>query len=402
MPLTDAKIRGLKPDTKPRKYSDSGGLHLLVPTSGSKLWKLAYRWQGKQRTLALGSYPEVGLAAARGLAARAKAALAEGRDPGADEKAVLQAPTSDTFAAVALEWLAAQERVWDPAHSLRVGGRLRADVLPDLGDRPIDAISAPDVLRVVRKIEARGALDVAKRARQTVGAIFRYGIATGRCERDPAADLKGALLPSPRPQHMKALKVSDLPKFFAALRDYDGELQTALAIELTMRTMLRTSEVRFGRWEEIEGDLWRIPPERMKMSRPHLVPLVPQIERILADLRTIAGDSEWILPGSKGKPISANTMIFGLYRMGFHGRDRGATMHGMRSLASTVLNESALWSPDAIERQLAHVPGNAVRSAYNHAQYIDERRRMLSWYNDFLDAKGGNAPPADDLAELLG
>lgn len=396
MALTDARIRGLKPESKPRKYSDAGGLHLLVPTSGSKLWKLAYRWKGKQRTLSLGAYPEISLAVARGLARRAKEAIATGRDPAAEDKSVLTGPKTDTFGAVALEWLSAQERVWDPAHALRVGSRLRADVLPEIGDRPIDQISAPDVLRVIRKIEDRGAIDVAKRARQTIGAIFRYGVATGRCERDPAADLKGALKPAPRPQHMKALRVSDLPKFFAALRVYDGTRQTALAIELTMRTMLRTNEIRFGRWDEIEGDTWRIPGGRMKMHKEHLVPLVPQIQAILKELRQIAGPAEWILPGAKGAPISQNTMIFGLYRMGFHGRDRGATMHGMRSLASTTLNESGLWSPDAIERQLAHVPGNGVRRAYNHAEYLEERRKMLAWYNDFLDQH------SDDLGEILG
>lgn len=399
MPLTDIKIRGLKPDAVARKYSDAGGLHILVPPSGSKLWKLAYRFDGKQRTLSLGPYPAVKLAEARALASRAKEALAAGRDRASEGKAVLTAPTSDTFAAVALEWLAAQEKVWVRAHSLRVGSRLREDVIPIVGERPIEDITAPEILAVLRKIEDRGALDVAKRVRQSIGAIFRDGVATGRASRDPSADLKGALKPSPRVRHQKALKPTELPRFFHALRGYTGERQTALAIELTMRTMLRTNEIRFGRWEEIDGDLWRIPAERMKMSREHLVPLVPQTMRILKELRKIADGSEWIVPGVKGQPISQNTMIFGLYRMGFHGRDSGATMHGMRSLASTVLNESGLWTPDAIERQLAHVPGNGVRASYNHAVYLPERKLLIAWWNDWLDSK---SKPDSDLSELLG
>lgn len=395
MPLTDAACRGARADSKPKKIGDAGGLYLLVKPNGSRLWQMAYRYQGKQKTLSFGPYPATGLADARGLRDRAKRALADGFDPATHK--YIEKTDHDTFESVGREWLDAQATVWAPKYAPQVIRTFERDVFPMIGSRPIADIEATEILKVIRAVEARGAQDIAKRLRQKIGCIFRYGIATSRCKRDPAADLKGALKPPPKTRHMAALKAGDLPAFFQKLRAYDGEPQTALALELIMHVVVRTSELRFGKWDEIDGDLWRIPAERMKRSNDHLVPLTKQAQAILAKLQTLAGDSEWIVPGVRGKPISENTLLFSLYRMGYHSR---ATTHGFRSTFSTIANESGQWSADAIERQLAHVPGDAVRASYNRAQYLDERRRLLTWWSDYLDAAEAKGRTTD-LSDLL-
>lgn len=411
MALVDTALRGLKPQQKPKKYSDSGGLHLLVNPNGSKLWRLAYRFDGKQKTLALGVYPKVSLADARALRERAKKALADGIDPARNTNSATT--DHDTFEAIGREWLRAQEPTWAPKYAPQVFRQFERDVFPALGSRPITEIEPSEVLKVLRAVEARGAQDIAKRLRQKISAIFRYAIASDRAKHDPAANLKGALKPPPKTRHMAALKAGDMPEFMQRLLAFEGAAKTALALELVIHTMTRTNEVRFGRWAEVEGDLWRIPAERMKAQRDHIIPLSRQAKAILERLRALAGESEWIAEGTRGKPMSENTMLFALYRMGYHSR---ATTHGFRATASTILNESELWRPDAIERQLAHVPGDSVRSAYNAALYLDERTRMLQWWSDKLDEfeAVGKPSPADqenapseptidtDLSDLLG
>jgi integrase len=393
MPLQDLEIKRLKPDAKPRKYSDGGGLYLLVQPGGSKLWRMNYRHGGKQKTLAFGPYPATKLTDARALRDKAKALLAEGRDPG--DAGAMEAPKADTFAAIAKEWLRAQSALWSLKHSARIESRFQRDVYPAIGHLAPEEIGAPQILALLRKIEDRGAQEIAARTRNSIGAVMRYAVVTGRASRDPAADLRGALKPSPRVKHMARIKEGELREFMQRLAAYEGERQTALAIEFVMHTMVRTNELRFAKWSEINGDTWRIPGDRMKMGRDHIVPLTRRSHFLLKELKTIAGDSEWIVPGAKGKPISENTMLYGLYRMGYHGR---ATTHGMRGLASTVLNESGLWNPDAIERQLAHAPMNKIRAAYNAAQYLPERIRMLDWWSDYLE----NASKSPfDLGDLL-
>lgn len=387
MPLTEKEIRRLTPSDKPRKVTDGAGLYLLVNPNGSKLWRLNYTFAKKQRTAAFGAWPEVSAAAAREKAAGVKQALADGRDPSATSQAA--AGGGDSFKAVGMEWLKNMEATWSPAHSLRIGGRLRADVFPEIGHLPIGEVTAPQVLAALRKVEERHALDLARRMRQVCGCIFRYAIATGRADRDVAADLRGALKPSPRVRHMARLAANEVGEFLVALRTYSGEESTRLALELTMRTLLRTNEVRFGRWAELDGDLWRIPADRMKAHRDHLVPITPRVRAILDRLRGLAGDSPWILPGVRGKPISENTLIYAVYRMGWKSR---TTVHGFRGLASTVLNEKG-FSADAIERQLAHDESNRVRAAYNSAQFLKERREMLLWYGDWLDRQERKADP---------
>lgn len=332
-----------------------------------------YRFGGKQKTLAFGKYPDVSLADARAKRDDARMILASGLDP-ADPKPV----DAISFEEVGREWLQARND-WSPGHFSRVMSRMEDDIFPQIGHVSVAKLEAPAILAALRKVEDRGAFEIAKRLRQTIGQIMRYAIATGRASRDPAADLRGAMKPSPRVRHMAALREKDLPEFITKLADYDGEAQTRLAIELVMRTFVRTGEIRFARWSEIEGDLWRIPAERMKMGREHLVPLTRQSLAVLDQLR---GHTE----GGFICRMSENTMIYALYRMGYHSR---ATIHGFRSTASTILNESGLWSPDAIERQLAHVSGNVVRSAYNAAQYLPERRRMMEWWSDYLDKMKG-------------
>lgn len=375
MPLSDTACRNAKPGEKPRKLTDAGNLYLLVQPTGSRLWRWNYRFEGKQKTMAFGKYPDVSLSEARSRRDEARAMLASGLDP-SDPKPV----DAINFEEVAREWIA--DRIdWSPGHLARVLSRLEEDVFPEFGHVATSQLDAPTILDALRKIEARGALEVAKRLRQTIGQIMRYAISTGRASRDPAADLRGAMKPSPRVRHMAALREKDLPEFMEKLDAYDGDAQTRLALELVMRTFVRTGEIRGARWSEIDGNLWRIPEERMKMGREHIVPLPPQCLAIFEKLRAL-GDPEFVCR------MSENTMIFAMYRMGYHSR---ATVHGFRSTFSTIANESGLWNPDAIERQLAHVPGNVVRSAYNAAQYLPERRKMMEWWNDFLDVKKASA-----------
>lgn len=398
MPLTDAACRGAKPDPsgKPRKLPDGGGLLLFVSPSGGRLWRMRYRFEGKEKVLSFGAYPDVKLTDARALRDKAKRALAEGRDPGANAKAALTAPAGDTFEAVAREWIKAQSATWSTAHSARILSRFERDVFKAIGSIAVAEVTAPQILAMLRPVEDR-APDVAGRIRMTTGAIMRYAIATGRASRDPAADLRGALKPTPRVKHMARIEAGELSGFLWKLARYDGEAQTRHAIEFVMHTFVRTNELRFGRWSEIEGDQWRIPGTRMKMGRDHIVPLTRQSLAILAKLKTFASDSAWIVPGGRsGKPISENTMLFGMYRLGYHGR---ATIHGFRGLASTVLNESGLWSVDAIEKQLAHEPKDKVRRAYNAAQLLPERKRMLEWWSDYIESAAKKSDT--DLSDLL-
>lgn len=389
MPLTDAGIRAAKAPPRPKKLFDGGGLYIYLQPNGSKLWRMSYRFEGKERTLSFGAFPTVGLGEARNKRLAAKQALDAGRDPGKPESML---PGGATFELVAQEWFDANAHTWVGRHADRVWDSIKRDVLPDLGRLPIASIEPQTILKCLRKIEARGAIDTTKRVRQRVGAIMRYAVASGRAQRDSAADIKDALKAPPRVRHQPALKAAEVPEFLRRLRAYDGEPQTALALEFLMRTMTRTGEVRFAQWSEIDGSVWRVPAERMKMHKEHMVPLTAQATALLDRLAKLAKGSPWIAPGPRGNPMSENTMLFGMYRLGYHSR---ATVHGMRSLASTVLNESGLWRPDAIERQLAHVPENEVRSAYNAALYWSERVEMMKWYNDWLDRE-------DDLADLMG
>lgn len=374
MPLTDVACRNAKPREKQYRLSDSGWLYLAVQPNGARIWRMNYRFEGKQRTLTFGRYPAMSLSEARARRDAAKADLADGHDPAKPRAASENAPT---FQSVADEWFKQSKPHWTPGYAARLHSRMVEDLYPSLGHLAFEDITARVLLEVVRKIETRGAMEIAKRMLQVSGQIFRYAVATDRAETDPTPALRGALLPSPRTRHMAALKQSEIPEFLDKLQAYDGDLRTRLGLELIMHTFVRTSELLGAHWSEIDGDLWRIPPERMKMRREHLVPISTETARILGVLRENYG-------GDRIMPLSNNTLIYALYRMGYHSR---ATVHGFRGTASTILNESGLWTPDAIERQLAHVPGDSVRSAYNSARYLPERRRMMEWYSQMLGGK---------------
>ncbi|MFG1293746.1 tyrosine-type recombinase/integrase [Xanthobacter versatilis] len=395
MPLTDTAVRNAKGKEKPYKLSDGGWLFLLVNPDGKRYWRASYRFAGKQKTLALGPYPAVSLADARKQRDTLKEHLAQGIDPSEAKKADKRAAalnSSRTFEAIGREWFALKLPGWVPSYSDRLMSRLEADVFPALGSRPIADIEPPEVLEVIRKVETRGAIELAKREMQVIGKIFRFAIATGRTKRDPTQDLRGALKSPGRQKHHRALPREDLPDFLKALDAYDGEPMTKLALKLMVLTFVRTTELRAARWSEFEGldspePLWRIPPERMKMRFEHLVPLSPQAVAVLQELRPLAGRSPQLFP-SPGKEgfMSNNTMLFAMYRMGYHGR---ATVHGFRGVASTWLNEAG-YHPDWIERQLAHDERNEVRGAYNSAQYLVGRRQMMCDWADFLDGLKGS------------
>lgn len=386
--LTEIAIKNAKAETGIRKLSDGSGLVLLVHPNGSKYWVYRYRYLGKEKTLSLGVYPEVRLAEARLKLANARKILSDGQDPSESRKAVKRqalVSAENSLETVAREWIAAKSAGWTPRYAEFVIKRLKNDIFPQLGARPIKDITPPELLSVVRVIETRGALELANRVMQCCGQIFMYGIATGRADRNPANDLKGALKTHVK-KNFAHLKAIDLPDFLKKLRSYDGHPQTKLAVTLLMLTFVRTTELRGVIWDEIDLDKaeWRIPAGRMKMRRDHIVPLSKQAVEAFRELQRLNGQWKYVFPNPY-KPIqhmSENAVLYALYRMGYHNR---ATGHGFRHTASTVLNESGLFSGDAIERQLAHVQGNKVRGVYNHAEYLPERRKMMQWWADYLD-----------------
>ncbi|WP_313522939.1 tyrosine-type recombinase/integrase [Shinella sp.] len=390
MPLTDVFCRNAKPAEKPQKISDGGGLFLLIEPRGSKLWRLAYRFHGKQKTLALGIYPAVSLKDARDHRDRAKELLARGIDPGEHKKQETRKKrleAGNTFETVAREWFDAQKAGWTEGYADRILRRLEADIFKVIGRRPINEIEPPELLDAIRQIEKRGAVVLARRLMQVSGQVFRYAIASGLATRDPSQDIRGALRSAGPKKHRTALKEADLPEFLSTLEAYQGDRKTILALKLVLHTFLRTSEVRFGLWSEFEalgGDraLWRIPAERMKARAEHLVPITPQVEQILTELKRLSGDSPYILPAKTiNGVISQNTLIYAIYKMGYHSK---ATVHGLRGTASTILNEHG-FNRDWIERQLAHAERDGVRAAYNSAEWLPDRRKMLIWWSNYIE-----------------
>jgi integrase len=398
--LTDVAIKALKSEGKPVKKADGGGLFLLVEKNGSKLWRLAYRFQGKQKMLSGGAYPHVGLAAARRWRAEAKAQLAAGLDPSAVRKESnreARAAVENTFEAVAHDWMAANACAWSARYGRVIKARLDADIFPAIGKLGIAMIDAPALLKAIRKIEERGSIDMAHRVKNYCGEVFRFGIAEEKCVSDPTRDIAPAMKRPPPVQHRAKIEARDLPTFFAKLNKDEGERMSHLALRWTMLTMVRTQETRFAEWNEFEDldtpePLWRIPGPRMKMRSEHLVPLPPQAVTLLTEIRDLnpylrAGNERlgrFLFPvaSSRSGTISENRMLDIMYRIGLRGK---ATVHGFRGLASTVLNEAGEFSSDWIEMQLAHVP-RGVRAAYNSARYLTHRRKMLEWWADYLDA----------------
>ena len=387
MALKDIHVRNAKPQSKIYRLFDGGGLYLEVTPAGGKYWRYKYRFSGKEKRLALGIYPDLGLAEARERHQEARKALAKCRDPSAVKREAarqIKIKSGNTFESIAREWHQNNVTKWTPKHGKKLLRRLEVDIFPKLGLRPIAEITSSELLEAIRKVESRGALDIAHRLLQSCGQVFAYAVITDRAERNPTRDLRGALKPVQK-KHHAFLRADDLPEFLGKLFDYDGDIQTQLAVRFLLLTFVRTGEVRGAKWGEINFDKaeWRIPPERMKMRDPHIVPLSIQALAILRELQARTGNNEYVFPNQQKATgcMSENTILFALYRMGYHSR---ATGHGFRSTASTILNEND-FPPDVIERQLAHRERNEVRAAYNPAQYLKERRKMMQWWADFLD-----------------
>lgn len=390
MPLGELQVRNAKPQAKPYKLTDGEGMFLLVQPNGSRLWRLAYRFGGKQKTLALGIYPHVTLAQARKRRADAKAMLADGRDPGQvkiEEKE--KAKPAETFEQVARRWYDTNKDTWVDSHGLRILNRLDRDVFPVIGSRPIDAINPPEVLKLLRDVESRGAVDIAKRLRQEIGSVYRFAIAEGIAKSNPAADVGAALKASRPVKHRARVRTAEALQLYQDIAAYDGDPTTRLALLFTLHTFLRTNEVRFAPWSEFDGvdldgpnPVWRIPGERMKMGREHIVPLTPTVVGLLREVKKHQ-DGPLVFPGQVRKAMSENTMLYALYRMGYHSRQ---TVHGFRGLASTTLNEAG-FNSDWVERQLAHVEENQIRGAYNAAEYLPGRIKMMQWWSDYLEGK---------------
>lgn len=400
--LTDAKCKQTKhnPDGG-NKLFDGGGLYLELMPSGSKKWRLKYRFNGKENRLTFGDYPALSLAEARDRREKAKRQLADGIDPSLhreEQRLVAQIAAGNTFEAVADEWLQIKRRGWSTSHDKRITAILRNDVFPQIGKRPIATISGPVVLATIRKIEARGAHEIAVKALETCGGIFRHACATGATDRDPTSGLRDFLAPRPPVKHYPHVTEAELPALLERIEGYSGGAETKLAVKLMILTFLRTNELRWARWEEFDFDTreWRVPSTRMKGTLdqkasgfPHVVPLSRQAVKLLNELKPLTGRYELLFPGSKNgavQPISAETINKALKSLGFEGRQTG---HGFRGLASTIMNERSGINPDVIERQLAHVVGNKVRRAYNHAQHMDERHRLMQWWGDFIDQRAG-------------
>ncbi|MDR1684917.1 MAG: integrase arm-type DNA-binding domain-containing protein [Desulfovibrio sp.] len=404
MKLTDTQLRSVKPMDKAQKFFDGGGLYLLVAPAGGKLWRLDYRFDGKRKTLALGAYPAFSLKEARAHREEAKEQLAKGIDPAAHKQAVkaaVKAETDNTFEIIAREWFAKHSPQWTESNSIRTLARLVKDIFPLLGSKPVSRITALELLAALRRIEERGAVDTAHRVLQDCSRIFRYAIATGRAERDTAADLRGALAPV-RGGHFSS--ITDTADIGALLRDidaYTGNIVVRAALRLAPYVFVRPGELRRAKWEEFDlaGAEWRIPAERMKMRVLHIVPLARQVVEILTDLHRYTGQGRFLFPSMRAAsaPISDMTLLAGLRRLGY-GKDE-MTVHGFRSMASTLLNELG-YSVDWIERQLAHGERNSVRAAYNYAQYLPERRRMMQEWADYLDGLR-DGPVAKDNVILM-
>ncbi len=385
--LTSTKIKGCKPQNKAYRLFDGGGLYLEVHPNGSKYWRLKYRFAGKHRVYAIGIYPEVTLAEARDEADNAKKLIRAGIDPVAQRKTVkieTQAAAENTFERLAREWIDHQGGRWTEGHGSDVLKSLEKDVFPAIGHRPIIEIKTPELLSVIRSIERRGALNTAGQVLQRCSSVFRYAIQVGRCTYNPAGDLKGALK-TKKVEHRAALSEKDLPDFLRKVDKYNGDMQTIHALKLLMLTFVRTGELRGAEWNEIDLDnsTWRIPAHRMKMNSEHLVPLSHQAVALLQEQHQLTGHYELVFPSRSNvtRPMSENTVLYALYRMGYHSR---ATGHGFRATASTILNEQG-WKADVIERQLAHAERNKVRAAYHRSEYLQERKAMMQSWADYLD-----------------
>lgn len=376
MKLTETLIRSLSLPSKPKKLFDGGGLYLYLTPAG-KYWRYKYRFWGKERTLALGVYPEISLKKARNEHIKAKLLISNGRDPVEEKKRLkreIGGIYKNTFAEIAREWYALQRPKWkNKKHAQQVINTLEMYVNPLIGHIPIDSVLPLAIFDVLKSISDKP--ETANRVKQRISAVFEHAILTGRATHNPASSMPKII--KNQINHHPALPKERIPEFFSRLALYPNRT-TQLALRLLILTFVRVGELRQGEWNEIRGNEWHIAAEKMKMKRPHIVPLSDWALETLDELKTLS-QTNLIITGNKNKMMSDNTLSVAMKRMGYTGI---AVPHGFRSLASSVLNESGLWNPDAIERQLAHKEANTIRAAYNRAEYLEERHRMMQWYSD--------------------
>jgi len=389
VPLTDMKVQKAKPQDKPVTLFDGGGLFLLVTPSGGKLWRFKYRYDGKQKLLALGAYPEVSLADARHRREDARKLLASNNDPGAVRKAQNQANTqkSETFETIAREWFKKFSQRWKETHSSRIIRSLERDVFPWIGTQPIAEIKAPELLAVLRRVEARGTLDTVHRIRTICGQIFRYAVASGRAERDPSGDLKGAI-PPPQEGHMAAItEPAKVGELLRAIGGYQGSVAVQCALKLAPLVFVRPGELRNMEWVEIdfENAQWNIPADKMKMKEPHIVPLSTQALAVLTEINPLTSASRYVFPSGRSfdRPMSNNAILAALRRMGYTKDEMSG--HGFRAMARTILDEVLQVRTDYIEAQLAHRVRDPLGRSYNRTQHLNERRKMMQTWADYLD-----------------
>lgn len=390
MLLTDAKVRNAPKKAKIYRLRDGNALFLQVEPNGGKYWRLRYRHVGKEKMLALGTYPEVSLSEARDKALAARKLIAGGTDPGAkkqEEKRLAVYKADNTVEAVAKEWFDTNKPKWTPQHAERLWRRVELHVVAEIGSRPIADITSLELLDVIRKIEKRGTTEVSHRVLQTCGVIFRYAVLTKRMTYNPALDLRGALKPH-KAKNYPTITLKEVPEFLKRLGAAKTSRQNQIAVRLLMLTFLRTGELRKSKWQDIdfEAKEWRVPAEIMKMRETHIVPLSRQALKLLKELKLMTGKSALVFPPQQRRRhmlMSENTINQLIKRMGYKGKLVG---HGFRSLASTALNEAG-FPPDVIERQLAHAERNKVRAAYNRAEYLPQRRDMMQKWADLIDGQ---------------
>jgi integrase len=386
MPLTDTAIRGIKPLEKQQKLFDSNGLFLLVFPTGSKIWRFKYRFQGKEKLISLGKYPAVSLKEARELVMEARKTLVQGKDPSAERKAHKQ-QLANTFELVAREWHEKHVPGWTTRYAETLLRNMEMNLFPYIGSRPVAEILPSELLAVMRKLEARNAVTMAHKRRGACSHIFRYAVVTGRAERDPATDIRGAIASRATKNRPAITDPIELGKLLIAIYNYMGSPSVRGSLRLIPHVFCRPTEMRHVEWSEIdfEAKLWRIPKEKMKMSRDHLVPLSRQALELLEEMRLYSGDGQYVFPGvvAGAQLLSSTTLVHAIRRLGYSADVMCA--HGFRATASTLLNEMG-YHPDVIERQLAHVQRNHVRAAYNRAEYLPERREMMQVWSDYLDS----------------
>jgi integrase len=410
MALTDVAIRNAKPGAKSVKLADGGGLHLLITPSGGKLWRLKYRFDGKEKQLAIGAYPAIGLGEARRRREEARELIALGKDPSREkrrDKVRARIQAADTFKAIADEYSAKRRndgaKGWAPATAIR-SEYLLSLVSGSIGKLAIGEIEPADVLTAIRRIEGKGKLESARRSLQLASAVFRYAVATARLASDPTRDLRGALT-APTVTHYGAItEAKKVGQLLRAIDDYEGSGITKLALQIAPHVFVRPGELRHAEWGEIDldGALWTIPAGKMKMRKAHHVPLSRQAVALFREAQSVSGSNGFVFPSirTRARPMSENTINAGLRRLGYASDEM--TAHGFRAMASTLLNESGKWSPDAIERALAHGDSDKVRAAYHRGAHWKERVEMAQWWSDFLDQlrKGAEVVPFPDRAAV--